>query len=246
MDDLQILLVEDNAGFALEVEMQLDALGYQQVYTVGDAAQARLAIEQRPPDLLLIDIRLPGESSGLDLAESIQDYGLPIIFMTAHTDPAAFERARELQPFVYLVKPFDKLTLASSIEGAVRTAAAKATDDAVPEWADSMVLKDRIYVKKNNRLERILIDEILWIRADGNYCFVQVGEKRFVIKISLRKLLSTLPPPLFAQIQKSFAVQLHHVESIDLNTNSVYINGHALPMGRSYRDELIGRINLIK
>lgn len=244
MDELSILIVEDDHAFALEVEMQLDQLGYTSVRTVASAAEAEAAIKDKSPDLLLLDILLEGERNGVELAQSIRHLDIPFIFMTAVTETAVFQQARRLNPFVYLVKPFDQLTLQSTIETTVRLLAERRRQG--NSWSSGMILKDRIYVKKNNRLERILIDDILWIRADGNYCFVQVGEKRFVIKISLRKLLAALPGHLFAQIQKSFAVHLSRVESIDLNTNSVMIEGHPLPMGRSYREDIIGRINLIK
>ena len=243
MDKLSILIVEDDRSFALEVEMQLDQLGYTDIRRVASAEEARAVIREQKPDLLLLDILLPGDQNGLELAKSIRTLEIPIIFMTAVTETAVFEQARQLRPFTYLVKPFDRLTLQSNIETAVRL---MSSAQGQASFAGGLILRDRIYVKKNNRLERILINDILWIRADGNYCFVQVGEKRFVIKISLRKLLAVLPPHLFTQIQKSFAVHLARVEAIDLNTNNVIVEGHPLPMGRSYRDDIIGRINLIK
>ena len=245
MDGISILIVEDDVSFALEIEMQLGELGYADVRTAKSADLADRAIDQRRPDLLLVDILLGEGRSGIELARAYESQQLPVIYMTAVTDTDVFREAQHTQPFVYLVKPFDRLTLASSIETAVRT---QHTNREPPAdgWTDDLVLRDRIYVKKNNRLERILINDILWIRADGNYCFVQVGDKRFVIKISLRKLLATLPPQFFTQVQKSFAVHLGKVESIDLNTNSLLIAGHTLPMGRSYREDIIGRINLIK
>ena len=240
MDELSILLIEDNRSFAQEVESQLTVLGYRNLRSVATLADAEAAIRAYRPDLLLVNVALAANDGSWSAGELRSPPRIPILYLTHSPNESASNTSAPL----YLAEPLRGATLQRSIDTALRQLTP--TDTNIETGGSGALLRDRIYVKKNNRLERILISDILWVRADGNYCFVQVGEKRFVIKISLRKLLAVLPDHLFTQIQKSFAVHLARVEAIDLNTNNVIIEGHSLPMGRSYRDEIISRINLIK
>ncbi len=105
---------------------------------------------------------------------------------------------------------------------------------------------DAFFIKQNNILKKIPFDEVLWIKAEGNYSMVYVGSKRFVLKISLKKVLEQLPSNFFQQIHRAYIVALEKVENIDISNNELTVGDEKLPIGRSYRDGLLSNINIVK
>lgn len=113
----KILIVEDEVVIAMEIEALLEQLGYEVAGQAGRGEDAVDLAEQRRPDLVLMDIRLKGEMDGITAAEKIfRLYKIPVVFLTAHSDPSTLERAMNLQPYGYLLKPFRKNDLYTTIE----------------------------------------------------------------------------------------------------------------------------------
>lgn len=102
------------------------------------------------------------------------------------------------------------------------------------------------FIKQNNILKKISFDEVLWIKAEGNYSMVYVGSKRFVLKISLKKVLKQLPGSFFQQIHRAYIVAVNKVDDIDISNNELTVGEEKLPIGRSYRDGLLSTINIVK
>ncbi|HWQ65930.1 MAG TPA: response regulator [Methanospirillum sp.] len=116
----RILIVEDEMVISLEIAGTLRRLKYEvagQAITGADAI--RLAGEA-DPDLVLMDIRLKGEMDGIEAARVIREqYDIPVIFLTAHSDEGTLERAISVSPSGYLIKPFKDRELYSTIELAI-------------------------------------------------------------------------------------------------------------------------------
>lgn len=112
-----ILIVEDEGIIAADLAACLEDLGYR---VTGEAATGEDALCQaaaRRPDLVLMDIKLAGEMDGITAAARLrEEQGIPVIFLTSHADDATLQRARESQPFGYLIKPFAERELRAAIE----------------------------------------------------------------------------------------------------------------------------------
>lgn len=116
----RILIVEDEALIAIDLEQRLIGLGYAVPGIADSAASAIQEIEDKHPDLLLVDIRIRGPVDGIALVEQVKRrYKLPAIFLTAHADVSTLQRAKETEPFGYLVKPVGTASLLSAIEVAL-------------------------------------------------------------------------------------------------------------------------------
>ena len=102
------------------------------------------------------------------------------------------------------------------------------------------------FIKQNNILKKIPFDEVLWIKAEGNYSMVYVGNKRFVLKISLKKILDQLPSDIFQQIHRAYIVAINQIDDIDISNNELAVGQEKLPIGRSYRDGLLSNITIVK
>lgn len=102
----RILIVEDDPITARYLELGLKRMGYAQVRIAASSEQALDAVQQAPCDLALMDIQIDGVRDGIDTARVLRDrFDVPVIFLTGLADEATMERARELDPLGYLVKP---------------------------------------------------------------------------------------------------------------------------------------------
>ncbi|MBC7185639.1 MAG: response regulator [Calditrichaeota bacterium] len=129
MDDkAKILVVEDEQIVALDMKGMLQRLGY---VVTGLAATGEQAIDKAGltrPDLVLMDIKLRGEMDGVQAAQEIKArYGIPVIYLTANTDPETYERAMATGPVGYLQKPFELEVLAAALAKALQATTAGAS-----------------------------------------------------------------------------------------------------------------------
>jgi two-component system cell cycle sensor histidine kinase/response regulator CckA len=113
----KVLIVEDEAIVACDLERRLRKAGYAVSAIAPSSEQALRSIEETSPDLVLMDIHLQGPSDGIALASEVRDrFHLPVVFLTAFADKATLERAKATGPYGYLVKPISHVNLASTID----------------------------------------------------------------------------------------------------------------------------------
>lgn len=116
----RILLVEDEAITAMDLQRKLEFQGYD-VTGIAHSGEAAVELaEKHRPDLILMDIILKGPMSGVDAAERIKDLDIPVVFLSAHSEETTMESAREVEPYGYLIKPFDEKELFFTIELAIQ------------------------------------------------------------------------------------------------------------------------------
>lgn len=120
-----ILVVEDEAVIARDLQLLLEDLGYCVPAIAATADEALANIVVTMPDLVLMDIRLADGSDGITVAEAIRmRWTIPVIFLTAHADPATVARAQATSPYGYLLKPFDEREVAIIVQLALAKSAA--------------------------------------------------------------------------------------------------------------------------
>src|SRR5262249_17368124 len=116
----RILVVEDEALIAEDIQRTLQRFGYEVPITAATASQAFRAIESARPDLVLMAIRLKGPMDGITAAKEITTrFAVPIVYLTSHSDEMTLSRLRESRPRGYLVKPFRIEDLQSTVEKAL-------------------------------------------------------------------------------------------------------------------------------
>jgi PAS domain S-box-containing protein len=120
MDRPAILIVEDEAIVALDLKQGLQDLGYEVTGIAASAEQALRAFDERPPQLVLMDVRLQGAMDGIATAEAIRARRpVPLIFLTSHSDDETVQRAARTAPYGYLTKPYQIRELRAGIEVAL-------------------------------------------------------------------------------------------------------------------------------
>ena len=113
----KILIVEDERITAEDLRDILTDLGYTVTASVASGADAIAQVEETPPDLALMDIRIKGEMDGTETARILRErFNIPVVYLTAHADTATLSRAKLAQPLGYITKPFQEAELHASIE----------------------------------------------------------------------------------------------------------------------------------
>jgi len=245
MSYITILLVEDDPSFALEVEMLIDELGCKLCASVADSMQAILKARTLQPDIALVDIRLNGNTDGIELANKLYAMEIPVIFMTAYGDAQIYEKAKSAHPYAFLVKPFDLLTLKSVIQSLKENVKEKNLSSGDEQKREGLT-KEHFFIKTNGQLAKVFTSDIKWIHSEGNYCILQTSQKKFVVKMSLTKVKQQLSEEQFVQVHRSYLVQLALITSLNITSNQVFISEEAIPIGRKYKAPLLDRLNLLK
>jgi two-component system, response regulator PdtaR len=122
----KILVVDDEAIITMQLEERLHAMGHT---VTGMAASGEDAIEKArrlSPDLVLMDIVMPGKLNGIEAAKVIaEELAIPVVFVTSYADDAIIEKAKQVRPYGYIVKPFNELEIKAAIEVALFRKAAE-------------------------------------------------------------------------------------------------------------------------
>ncbi|MBT8320807.1 MAG: response regulator [Eudoraea sp.] len=245
---VKILIVEDNVIIADDMQSMLEEIGYEIVDNVIVYEQAEQVLKTKEVDLVLIDIILASDKTGIDLGKHIRDnYNIPFIFVTSNSDRATVENAKTVKPNGYLVKPFEQQDLYTSIEialsnfdysGKSETSAPASSDD---EVVSNSVLRDSIFVKKQHLYYRIQFGDIQYIKADNVYLEVHTIDKKFLVRSPLKDYLQKLPNNKFYRAHKSYIVNVDHIDAI--NSKDIMINNKLIPISKDFKEFIISAMN---
>lgn len=120
LNDINILIVEDERIVALDIKERVRSLGYNVVGMAHTGEQAIKIVEDKHPNLILMDIMLKGSIDGITTTEKIhQNYNIPVIYLTAYSDEVTLNRAKITEPSGYLLKPFEERELHTTIQTAM-------------------------------------------------------------------------------------------------------------------------------
>ncbi|MGC4101317.1 LytR/AlgR family response regulator transcription factor [Ferruginibacter sp.] len=242
MSTIKIGIVEDEAIIADNLSNTLIHLGYDVAEPAASYNEALTMIDNEKPDLLLLDIQLKGKKDGIDLAWKIKEtYQLPFIFLTANADAATVQRAKQVSPPAYLVKPFTKDDLYSSIEICLHNSSTHKKEKAETAGAH-YVINDALFIKDGHYFHKVKFADILYLESEHVYVQVYTADKKFLVRTSMQQYLENFDEKKFFRIHRSYVVNLDHVQSI--SADEVLINGIALPIGKTYQEELLSRLRL--
>lgn len=239
---IKILIVEDQMVIAANIANQLETLGYEVAGIIPRGEEAIKTVQHEKPDLVLMDINLKGELDGIETAIKMQQESpIPIIYLTANSDEAHFDRAKATNPYAFLSKPFKKLDLQRAIE----LASVRILQESNEPKAESngLKLEDRIFVRQNDLMCKILIADILYLEADRNYCQVFTKDKNYLLVNTLKNMEDKLPADVFQRIHRSYIINLKQVN--EFNHNNITVGNKILPLSKELRPELMARLQMI-
>jgi two-component system LytT family response regulator len=263
---IRVLVVDDEPlGRERILDLLAHEAGVEVVGTADNGAAAVEAIRAKLPDLVFLDVQMPGKT-GLDVVREIGAEAMPAtIFVTAFDQYAL--RAFELAALDYLVKPFDderfeqafrrareliglremgKLRdqlLAVLQHGAADGAAAPRP---APEPSGYL---ERIAVEMRGKVRVVPVDQIDYITADGPYAELHTGDRTHIIRETMQTLEERLDPRQFVRVHRSAIVRLQLVDTLLRGAGGDYEvqlkGGLRLPVSRSRREELERRLGVM-
>jgi two-component system, LytTR family, response regulator len=253
-DRITCLLVEDEVLARLALRQALAS--HPEIEIVGECghgAEALQAIAALRPDLLLLDIQMPGMDA-FQLLRELPAAAMPlVVFVTAFDEHAL--RAFDARGLDYLLKPFDQARFDAAMErvqaqwrgrrGVMVSAPAPSTPGfppapPAPPTAREPAFLERLSVRRSERILLLRVDEIDWIGADGNYVRIHAGGASYLHREALSRLALALDPRRFVRIHRGTVVNLDRVREIHplfYGDWQVHLrDGTRLTLSRRFRD----------
>ena len=189
---IKILVVEGETIIGAKISMYLTDLGYEVTGIIPRGEEAVFHVRENTPDIILMDINLKGSLDGIQTATLLQkEFDIPIIYLTANTDEATFARAKRTRPYACVSEPFKQLDFKHALElASERILIQKSEPQNQP---DKFVLNNRIFVRHNEVMVKIIIADILYLEADRNYCNVCTKQHIYLLVNTLKNMKDKLP-----------------------------------------------------
>ena len=247
----KVLIVDDEPLARRGIHARLKSLpDFSVLEDCPDGFAGISAIERHEPDLLILDVQMPG-LNGFEMLERLPRNRHPlVIFLTAYDQYAL--RAFEVYAFDYLLKPIDAKRFTAAIQRARRQLKLQASAsieerlrsllDDYSSQRNRPTYVERFMVRTGKRLSSVCVDEIDWIEAVGDYPCLHVGSDRPLIRETLNTLETRLDPKKFVRIHRSTIVKVSCIKDLQSLPNRELqlriTDGTVLKVSRTYRDRL--------
>jgi two-component system LytT family response regulator len=245
---LRVLLVDDEVAARARLRQMLrQEPDFDIVGECANGRQALDAIRTQHPDLVFLDIQMPG-LNGLEVCRALEPASLPrVVFVTAY-DRYAIE-AFEVHAIDYLLKPFDQERFRKTLAHARQQLQPEAGGMAnarilalLHDLQSAPTRADRLAFKSDGRVVFVRLDEIEYIEAEGNYAKIHIPGGTHLLRETMSALEGQLPPEQFLRLSRSVIVNLDRVKEVQplFYGDHVVIlrNGTRLTLTRSHRDRL--------
>jgi two-component system LytT family response regulator len=250
---VRTLIVDDEPLAREKIRMLLARDG--EIELIGECSSGHEAVEtikRESPDLLFLDIQMPG-LDGFGVLESVGADRVPgVVFVTAYDEHAI--RAFEFHALDYLLKPFAQKRFNEALQRA-KDQLRKGSTGAFSQQLLSLLgdvsggkrFLERLVVKSNGRVFFLKTDEIDWIEAAGNYVNIHVGSEAHLLRETMNSIEVRLDARKFVRIHRSTVVNIERIKELSPLFHGDYVvtlvNGTKLTLSRSYRDRLSGLLD---
>ena len=248
MAKIRALIVDDEHLARKKIRTLL--AGEPEIEIIGECATGPAAVaslQQQSPDLLFLDVQMPG-LDGFGVLQAVDPERWPvIIFVTAYDQYAL--RAFEVHALDYLLKPFDRARFQAAIQRAKDQIAGRINRDLNEQLL--ALLKDlkiepkpleRLVIKSTGRVFFLKTDEIDWIEAADNYVQLHAGSESLLLRETMSGLETQLDPAKFLRIHRSTIVNLERIQELKPWFHGEYLvilrDGTQLTLSRGYREKL--------
>lgn len=250
MAKTNVLVVEDESIVSKDIQHSLKKLGYNVVGAASTGEKAfELAASERP-DIILMDIMLKGEINGIETAERVkEELNIPVIYLTAYADESTLAKAKVTEPFGYIIKPFKEVDLHTSIEMALYKYSKEKEvikeRDLFYSLIENKEGNDFIFVKSKSKLVKIKTEDIYFVEALKDYVVINTLDSRYTVHSTMKEIVNKLSPDQFIRVHRSFIVRVDKIASIEYPNLHLENDKKTIPIGGSFKDDLMKRLNLI-
>lgn len=231
---IKCLLVDDEPLALDVIENHLNKIdNYEIVEKCSDAISAYNVLKNKKIDLIFLDIQMP-EMTGLEFLRSLNNPP-KVILTTAHREYAL--DGFDLDVVDYLLKPISFTRFIQAIEKFFISYAANTSEKSQIQQNEE---EKFIYIKADKKINKISLDEILYIESMKDYITIFCKSKRITTKQKISEMENELPEDMFIRIHKSFIVSKLHITSF--TAYSVNIGSKELTIGRTYKNSVFKAI----
>lgn len=248
MTTLRTLIVDDEPLARVRLrDAMTDEPGFEIVGECGDGPSAVRAILEQSPDLVLLDVQMPG-LDGFGVIDEVGVERMPeVVFVTAYDDYAL--RAFDVHALDYVLKPFEHARLSEALQRVRQRCELRAEGNlaqqlslllsqrAAPERAP-----ERLVVQAGGRIVFVGVDEIDWVESAGNYQKLVVGRETYMVRETMKSLAARLDPSRFLRIHRSTLVQRDRIRELIPGDDDEYLvllkDGRRLKSSHQYRQAL--------
>jgi two-component system LytT family response regulator len=259
MSPLNAIIVDDEQLARRGLSLRLQQL--PEVDVVAECAngeEALLAVAQHNPDLLFLDIQMPG-MDGFDVVEKLQGDDMPlVIFVTAYNEYAV--EAFKIHAIDYVLKPVDDDRLHEAVQRAAQhreqaadkerlvklimsmTGGSAASVEALAERDSGDAWPERITIKDGSDIQFVRVADISWIDAAGDYMCIHAAGQTHIMRITMKQLEDMLNPAVFLRVHRSTIVNGRVITGAQTLSNGEYLlnleGGTQLKVSRSYKERI--------
>lgn len=220
--------------FLCEKEPNIQLLG-----SFSSPIEAFKLLNQRPVDLIFLDIHMPG-FSGFEFIQTLKSP--PMIIITS----SDIEQATEVFAFDSIIDFLRKPILSERFQKAIQKAQKRLEEKSIPHHKPSgeeVSSPDYLFINIDKKLIKIEFKKIDFIQAEGDYIHIQGEKIDYKVHTTLSNIIQKLPKETFFHVHRSYIINLKKI--IDIQDNTILINKTVIPISRSKRLPLIEKLNLI-
>ncbi len=222
-----ILILEDMRLTAEDIAACLEVAGYGVTDIVKSGTEAIASVQKNPPDLAILDIKVQGDLSGIEIAERICAIkSIPIVYLTAFSDLTTLERAKQTNPASFLTKPFRERELQIAVELALHN------------FSDS---SDEIIIKENHQAIKLNLKEVKWVEADGSYVDIHTRQRKMRVAMNMLRFSELAEGSSLLRVHRSFMVNIAFVS--DYDADHLWIDGKKLPVSKSKSKTFLAKMD---
>ncbi len=237
---LNCLVVADDAAFALDTKVKVEELGLRVKTIASTAEEVDAALHSYPIDIILSEENLNDTNCVKEIYDTMENLP-PLILFSDLDSISAQEKAIAASPYVSISRPFEEVTLKLALGDALKNRI-----NALKENGDIRKEQDTLYIRSSGKLISLEMNEINYIKAEGNYCTIHIDSKRFVIRSSISNVLKTLDRPNFVQIHRGYIANVNPVHELAISKGNLKVVNQELPIGRKYKNELVSMMKYLE
>lgn len=216
-NETKILIVEDEILIADFIYKMLLKEGFIKVEAVNDVQAALIKFKTFKPEIILMDINVEGQNTGIELATQKNEQA-KVIYITAQNDDETIQKAIATNPETYLTKPIKKFDLLAAIQLTTYRKAKKYT-----------------IIKDGYDEIRLLHDDIIYIKSENNYIDIFTTNRKYTLRNTLDNFLSELNSDSFCKTHRSYIINKTKITK--KKSSSVFLGDIEIPISRSFQLE---------
>lgn len=213
---MRILIAEDEPLVAAHLKRIVEELNFKVVAVEHDFESSKNALLALKPNLALFDVRMEELTTGFKLAEVAKKINIPYVFISAHADKLTLEKANNLKPLGYIVKPFNKLQIQATLLTILK------------QFDEKFVL-----IEVGKTTIQISLNKLLYLKADNNYCEIVCVDKKQAVRLSLGNILDQIQINDVKRVSRSYAINENKITEI--NPSYLVLNQSTkIPFSKKY------------